>query len=150
MRNRISIVAVTVVVGILATGLSGCAANRVDLVESGAVALRNEATGKVQVAWSDAYKENNGFTVTGVLRRRDTVGSALKAHTDVTIVSPEGEVVAQARSRDIYVPRRIAGRSYLSRKRFRVHFPQMPPTGSKITVVACSRAHDDTTRNLKR
>ena len=54
--------------------LNGCATDRVDLVDSGVLTLEKQATRKVYIAWSDAYEDGDGFVVTGVLRRRDTVG----------------------------------------------------------------------------
>ena len=66
--------------------LTGCATNRVDLVDNGVLTLEKQATGKVYIAWSDTYEDGDGFVVTGVLRRRDTVGLPVKAHVDVTIL----------------------------------------------------------------
>jgi hypothetical protein len=106
--------------------LTGCATNRIDLVDSGVLTLEKQATGKVYIAWSDAYEDGDGFVVTGVLRRRDTVGLPIKAHVDITIQSPDGKVLNEGRSSDVYVPRRIIGRGQ-SLQRFRVSFPQIPP-----------------------
>jgi hypothetical protein len=36
--------------------LTGCATNRIDLVDSGVLTLEKQATGKVYIAWSDAYE----------------------------------------------------------------------------------------------
>jgi len=101
-------------------------------------------TGSVYVAWSDAYEHEDGLVITGVLRRRDSVGSPVKAHVDVTVLSAEGRVVDTARSGDVYVPRRITGRGQSS-KRFTVHLPNVPPRGSSVRVVSHTGLHDDAT-----
>jgi len=108
--------------------LAGCATNRVDLVDSGVLTLEKQAAGKVYIAWSDAYEDGDGFVVTGVLRRRDTVGLPIKAHVDITIQSPDGTIIDKSRSPDVYVPRHIIGRGQ-SLKRFRVRFPGIPAEG---------------------
>ena len=125
------------VLGMLAVVISGCATDRVDLVDSGVLSLEQHTTGKVYIAWSDAYEDGDGFVVTGVVRRRDTVGLPIKAYVDVTILSPDGNVLDEGRSSVIYVPRRIVGRSQ-SLKRFRVRFPSIPAEGSKVSIVTRS------------
>ena len=128
----------------MTTAISGCSASRVDLVDSGVLTIQQRQTGKVYVAWSDAYEDDGGFTITGVLRRRDVLGGPIKAHADITLLSPEGQVISEARSKDVYVSRRIVGRGR-SFQRFKVRFPNAPVKGSKITVVADSGAHNSDT-----
>jgi hypothetical protein len=144
MGQRLSVVIAALSFGLLVSTISGCAANRVDLVDSGFLTLEKQATGKVYVAWSDAYEREDGFVVTGVLRRSDRVGSPIKTHVDVTVLSPDGRVVDTARSGDVYVSRRITGRGQ-SFKRFSVSFSSMPPRGSTVRVVSHSGPHDDAT-----
>ena len=62
---------------------------------------------------------------------------------DVTILSADGTVVDQTRSSDVYVPRRITGRSQ-SFKRFKIHFPSIPAKGSKVRAVTHVGHHNDT------
>ncbi len=144
MRKKLSTVTVAMSFGLLVSAVSGCAANRIDLVDSGFLTLEKHATGKIYVAWSDAYKHEDGFMITGVLRRRDHVGSPIKAHVDVTVLSPEGRIVDTARSNAVYVPRRITGEGQ-NFKRFSVHLPNMPPRGSTVRVVSHSGPHGDAT-----
>lgn len=145
MGKRLSVVTAALSLGVLVSIISGCAANRVDLVDSGFLTLEKQATGKVYVAWSDAYEYEDGFVTTGVLRRRDSVGSPIKTHVDAMVLSPDGRVVDTARSGDVYVSRRITGRGQ-SFKRFSVHFPSIPPRGSTVRVISHSGPHDDATQ----
>lgn len=123
--------------GMLTVIISGCATDRVDLVDSGILSLEQHTTGKVYIAWSDAYEDGDGFIVTGVLRRRDTVGNPIKVHVDITIISPDGKVLDEGRSSDIYVPRRIVGRGQAF-KRFKVRFSNIPAEGSKASIAVNS------------
>ena len=123
--------------------LAGCSTNRVDLVDSGVLTLEKQATGKVYIAWSDAYEDGDGFVVTGVLRRRDTVGLPIKAHVDITIQSPDGTIIDESRSSYVHVPRHITSRGQ-SFRRFKVRFPRIPDKGSKVSAVAHVGHHDDT------
>jgi len=144
MRKEPSAITVALSFGLFVSLISGCAENRVDLVDSGFLTLEEHATGRVYIAWSDAYEHEDGLVITGVLRRHDSVGLPIKAHVDVTVLPAEGGVVDTARSSDVYVPRRITGRGQ-SLKRFTVHLPNVAPRGSSVRVVSHAGLHDDTT-----
>jgi hypothetical protein len=122
--------------------ISGCAANRVDLVAAGVLTLEPRAAGKVTIAWSSVYKEDDSFVIAGVLTRHDHIGLPIKAHVDATILSPDGRTVDTACSKSIYVPRRITGRGQ-SLKRFSIYFPCVPPQGSLVRLVCHSDPHDE-------
>jgi len=148
MKRKLWIIAIGVGLGMLAVVISGCTEPyRTDLVKSSVLNIEQQRTGKVYIAWSDAYKEDGGFVITGVLRRRDHVGGPIKTHVDITILSPDGTILDEARSSDVYVSRRITGRSYLSFERFKVRFPSIPAQGSSVRVVSHSGRHDDTTKS---
>ncbi len=134
------------VLGMLTFVISGCAMDRVDLVDAGVLSLEQHTTGKVYIAWSDAYEDGDGFVVTGVLRRRDTVGLPIKTHVDITIESPDGTIIDESHSSDIRVPRHIRGRGQ-SLQRFRVRFPSIPAKGSKVSIVTHSGSHNNTENN---
>ncbi len=138
---------IATVFSLLTIVISGCAMDRVDLVDSGVLSLENHTTGKIYIAWSDAYEDGDGFVITGVLRRRDHLGGPIRTHVDITVLSPDGTVLNDARSSDIYVSRRITGRSYLSFKRFRVHLAGIPAEGSKVRIVTHSGSHEKTENN---
>lgn len=132
-----------VALGILTIIISGCATGRVNLTDAGIVTIEQHAPGKVRIAWSDAYKDDDGFIVTGVLRRHDLVGMPIKTHVNVKVFSPDGNILDEARSQDIYVPRRRIGRGQ-SFQRFRVNFPTIPAEGSKISITTHTSTHSDT------
>ncbi len=131
----------TLALGLVALAVLGCTANRVALTDTGLLTLENKSASKVYIAWSDAYKQDEGFVITGVLRRRDRVGPPIKVHVDITILSPAGKVINEARSSDIYVSKRTTGRSSPF-KRFTVHFPNLPPPGASAVLTAHSGTHD--------
>jgi hypothetical protein len=140
MKKRALNLVIAMVFGILTIVISGCATNRVDLVDNGVLTLEQKTTGKVYIAWSDAYQNGDGFVVTGVLKRRGTIGMPIKAHVDVTILSPDGTIIEESHSSDVYVPRRIIGRGQ-SLKRFKVRFLTLPPRGSEVRMVCHSGLH---------
>lgn len=112
--------------------LSGCAAE-----PAGALRLENVAAGRVYVAWSEVREGEGGFLVTGVLRRRDTVGPAIKATVDVEVISPSGDVVDRAQSDNLYVPHRRVNQIQ-GFERFRVQLSRQPPEGSVARVIVRS------------
>ena len=73
------------------------------------------------------YGVFSGFQIL-IIRRRDHIGLPIKKHVDVTILSPEGIILNEARSRDYYIPRDIIGR-FEELQRFTVSFPNVPPQG---------------------
>ncbi len=76
MEKKVLKLVAVMVLGMLTVVISGCATDRVDLADSGVLSLEQHTTGKVYIARSDAYEDGDGFVVTGVLKRRDTVGKA--------------------------------------------------------------------------
>ena len=146
MEKKVLKLVAVMVLGMLTVVISGCATDRVNLVDAGVLNLEQHTTGKVYIAWSDAYEDGDGFVVTGVLRRRDTVGLPIKAHVDITIQSPDGTIIDESRSSDVHVPRRIIGRGQ-SLKRFRVRFPSILAEGSKVSIVTHSGSHNNTENN---
>ena len=103
MKRRLSNSGVGIALVMLVALLSGCTSNRLDLVDSGALRLEKRPSAKIYIPWSEAYEDQEGFVVTGVLRRRDPVGLPIKAHVDVTIVTPDGTTLGEASSSDIYI-----------------------------------------------
>ncbi len=123
--------------------ISGCAANRVDLVAAGVLTLEPHATGKVTIAWSGAHKDKEGLIVAGVLTRHDHVGLPIRAHVDITVLASDGRTLGEERTPDIYVPAHVTGRGQRF-KRFEMRFPQLPPQGSSVRLVCHSDPHDET------
>ncbi|HUV67368.1 MAG TPA: hypothetical protein VMW24_25990 [Sedimentisphaerales bacterium] len=120
--------------------ISGCTVNRIDLVEAGMLTLEPHAAGKVGIAWSSAYKDKEGFVIAGVLTRHDHVGLPIRAHVDITVLSPDGRTLNDSRTPDICVPAHVTGRGQ-SLKRFEVRFPHLPPQGSSVRMVCHSEPH---------
>ncbi len=143
MRKKFSATIITLGFSVISVVISGCAANRINLVDTGVLSLEQRNMSKVYIAWSGAYEQNDGFVITGVLRRRDRVGVAIRTHVDVTVLSPDGTIMDEACSSDVCVSRGIAGRSHLSFERFKVRFPNIPVGGSSVRLVSHSGRHND-------
>lgn len=142
MRKKHSATIIMLGLSLVSVVMSGCVTNRINLADTGMLNLEQRNNGKVYIAWSGAYEQEDGFVVTGVLRRRDRVGMPIRTHVDVTVLSPDGTILDEARSSDVCVSRRITGRSYLSFERFKVYFPKMPVRGSTVRVISHSGRHD--------
>jgi hypothetical protein len=145
-RSTINVTVITLLLFVVIS-LSCTAANRTDLVKCGVLTIEQKRTGKAYIVWSSAYKEKDGLVITGVLRRRDHVGLPIKTHVDVTIVSPEGTVLDEARSSDVCVSRRIIGRGHPSFERFKIRIPSVPAQGSLVRLISHSGQHDYTTKS---
>ena len=139
-KRRLLILTAALGLAVLAACIPGCTADRVDLVDTGLLALEKQAIGKVYIAWSNAYKRDDGFMETGVLRGREHLGLPIKAHVDVTVLSTASQAINTARSSDIYVPRKVTGK-HSPFKRFTVYFPTLPPQGTRVVVEAHTGSH---------
>jgi hypothetical protein len=142
MATKRSVVRIVIFLAVMVAIVSGCAANRVDLVDAGVLTLEPHAAGKVAIAWSSAYRDKEGFVIVGVLTRHDHVGLPIRTHVDITVLSPERRALDESQTPDIYVPAHVTGRGQ-SLKRFEARFPHIPPQGSSVRLVCHSDPHDE-------
>jgi hypothetical protein len=113
--------------------IPGCSANSRSLTKSGRLAIEKKPSDKVYIAWCDAYEDESGLLLTGVLRRDDHIGIPVKAHVDVKVTSSDGSLLQEGSSDDVYVPRRVTGKGR-SLQRFQVRFPEAPPKGTVLRL----------------
>jgi hypothetical protein len=142
MKKKLSAVTVTLGFSVLPVVISGCATNRTDVVEKGSVSVETVSSKKVKILWTDVYQDGEDFAVYGVVQRGSHTSYPIKTHVDITILSPDGTVLQEARTPDTYVPRRIPGKG-ISWERFQVRFADIPPQGSRVNVVVHSGKHED-------
>jgi hypothetical protein len=140
--KSINIVAVAAL-SILAIAISGCS-SRNSLVEQGIALVETKPSKNIDILRTDVYKDGEDIIVYGVVRRRRHTSYPLKTHVDATILSPDGKVLQEARTPDIYVPRFVRGKGF-NFKRFKVRFPNVSGNFSVIAV-AHSEEHDHINR----
>ncbi|MFB0553258.1 MAG: hypothetical protein ACETWQ_08085 [Phycisphaerae bacterium] len=143
MKRKFFVVAIGMCLGMLATVIPGCATNRVDLVDQGIVSVETKPSKRVNILWTDVYRDGEDIVIYGVVQRRSRTSYPIKTHVDVIIFFPDGTILQEARTPDIYVPRRIPGKG-INWKRFELRFPEISPS-SKIRFVAHEDLHEDKT-----
>ena len=124
MNNKSSNIAITATLSILAIAMSGCS-NRISLVEQGIASVETKPSKNVDILWTDVLRDGEEIIVYGVVRRRHHTIYPLKTHVDVAIHTPDGKILQEAHTPDIYVPRFVPGKG-INFKRFEVRFPNMP------------------------
>jgi hypothetical protein len=129
-----------VAIGVLTAIISGCVTNRVSLVDENMVSVEKQGNETVEILWTDAYQDGEDTVVYGVIRRRSHTSYPIKTHADVAIVSPDGTMLQEARTPDIYVARRVPGKG-IDWTRFNIRFPGMLTQGSKVNMVVHSGSH---------
>lgn len=114
-----------------------------DLVQKGYLHLEHSPhEGKVRAVSISVREQNDGLVISGFLKQYRERGRPLTAHVDITVHSPEGRVLAEKQSQDLYVPRnRISGGPERS-KRFSVRLDSVPPANSVIQIVTHRGTHD--------
>lgn len=141
MRNKILSI---VVLSVLNTLFSGCAAKSVSLVDENQVTVEKQDGDKVKILWTDVYQQDGQAWAYGALKQRGISPGAVKTHVDVRVLSQDGSVHYETFSEDVYVPRLSAGKGP-DWKRFKVQLAGTLPAGSKVTLKIHSGKHEDTT-----
>ena len=124
MNNKSSNIAIAAALSILAIVISGCS-SRNSLVEQGIASVETKPSKNVEILWTDVYKDGEDIIVYGVVRRRSHTSYPLKTHVDAAILTPDGKVLREAHTPDIYVPRFVPDKG-INFKRFEVRFPDVP------------------------
>ena len=124
MNNKSSNIAIAAALTILAITMSGCSSQN-SLVKQGIASVETKPSKKVEILWTDVFRESEEIRVCGVVRRRHHTIYPLKTHVDSAILTPDGKVLREARTPDIYVPRFVP-RKGINWKRFEIRFPDMP------------------------
>jgi len=124
VNTKFSSIAVVSALSILAIAFSGCS-SRNSLVEQGIASIETEPSKKVEILWMDVFRQGEEIIVYGVVRRRSHTIHPLRTHVNVAILTPDGKVLREARTPDIYVPRFTPGKG-INWKRFEIRFPDIP------------------------
>ncbi len=141
MKKKVLSLVIAMVFGILTIVTSGCAANRIDLVDKGIVSVETAPSKKVKILWTRVYQDGEDFVVYGVLQRRSHTSYPIRTHVDVTILAGDGTIRHEARTPDIYVSRRRPGKG-INWTRFRMRLPGTLAEGSRVNMAVHSALHN--------
>ena len=120
--------------------VEGCATNRVDLVDKGVVSVETVPSKRIDILWTDVYRQGDDSIIYGALQQRGQRIYTIKAHVDITIRAEDGSIRQELRSDDINVPRRRVGKGP-DWRRFRVRVPHGIAKGSAVSTVVHSGCH---------
>lgn len=123
MSLRPLAITVVIALGTLVIIIPGCT-SRNSLVEQGIASVETQPSKKVEILWTDVYKEGEDIIIYGVVRRRSHTSYPLKTYVAATMLTPDGRVLREARTPDIYVPRFLPGKG-VNFKRFEIRFPNV-------------------------
>lgn len=103
-------------------------ANEIDLVQSGIVSVETMYSECLLFQTVKVTYDNNILTVKGyVALKRITI----QGHFEITIISPENEVIEKLRTKDRYYNKKRNRKI----KFFSVESPVNPPKGSRVLIV---------------
>ena len=120
---------------------SGCAPCQKDRSGNGTVGIVTTPSKRVDIYQTSAYRHGTHTVISGHVRGARRAAFPAHGHVDAHVLSPDGDVVAEAHTSDIYVPRYRRGQS-ASARRFYAHLPIHPPAGSTVSVAFHSRSHE--------
>ena len=128
---KMTLAAVTTVV--LAMIAAGCSSQFPDLVGAGQVGLEKNSAPGVHVMWAEVRQEDEDAVIRGSLVPKGAGTWRRVGHVDVELTDAQGQAVAHACSKPIYVTLRGAGHGS-KLKRFEVRTPASIPTNGKVLV----------------
>ncbi len=96
--------------GMLLLSLAGCSSPGASLSRQGWVTVQPVPSEKAAILWADVYRTGENLIVRGVARSGHASGPSMKMHVDAVVTSMDGKVLGEARSRDVWVPRRSSRR----------------------------------------
>jgi len=140
MNSKFLSIAFAVALSAVPTVMSGCSSNRISLVDQGVVSIEAEPSKNVRILWTDVYQDGEDIMIYGVVRRRSHTSYPLKTHVDIKVFNTDGKVLQEARTPDIYVPRRVPGKG-INWKCFKLRLPDIPEN-SRVQAVAHSGLHE--------
>jgi hypothetical protein len=128
--------------------ISGCGTNRVSLVDKNLVSVEKQGNKTVKILWTDVYNDGEDTVVYGAIQRRNHTCYPIKIHVDIAVVSPDGTILQESRTPDIYVARHTPGKG-IDWTRFSVRLRCMPAQGSKVNMVVHSGICVQSDNNLR-
>ncbi|UCG56455.1 MAG: hypothetical protein JSU70_16525 [Phycisphaerales bacterium] len=111
----------------------GCSTNRTNLKDNGQVTIENRHPGKVKILWSDAYEQDGEFVISGVLKRRDHIGTPIPVHVHVLVLTRDKHIAQSLHTSELYVPRNRVGHG-TNWKRFALRSTDIPEPSSHVLV----------------
>ena len=143
MREKTFTISSVLILSVLMVFVSGCAVNRVSLVDTHQVSVARQDSEKIKILWTDIYQKDGQTWAYGVLKQSSSVGGTIKAHVDIQILSPDGSLQYETVSKELYVPRKRIGR--MDWKRFRVQLPSELLIDSRVIMSVHSGHHENKT-----
>ena len=119
----------------------GCAPRRADLVREGTVRVQTHPSPRVEIFWVSACQHGEHVDVTGHARSSHRSGFASHGHIDISLLAPDGRLLAEQRTQDIHIPA-YRRRQAPSGRRFHACLPISPPSGSTLRMAFHSGDHE--------
>ena len=140
--KQVTILFIPTILIVIVMTLSGCASNRVNLLDESKVFIEYVPSKWIDFNRVHAGQAENEFIITGRLKHRN-ISLYRAGHVDVAIVSPEGKVLECASTS--YTPRNISRRRICKHRGsyFEVRLPIVLREGSKVRL-----AHHQTMKSI--
>ncbi len=111
--------------------MSGCAMNRVNLVESQMVYVENVKHDKAHIYGVNVYQDDKTLVISGSVGRRHNINLPINGHVDLILIASNGSILKKIGTN--YNPGRLPGRR-AGRSYFEAKIPVILPPGSRVRV----------------
>ena len=113
--------------------VSGCAIKGTNISKKGTVKIERIASERVRIPWADAYQDGNNLTITGVVEQRYQSTDSFKVYVEVAIRDANDQLLKEARTVDVYVPRKSSGKG-INWTDFKLTIQMVVPKGVTIKL----------------
>ena len=91
--------------------LSGCAGQQYSKANRTESVIEMSSSKNIKLLWADSHQADDTLIIHGALRRMHSGSAPMTAHVDVQILTDDGQVLQEARTPDMAVPRNQPGKS---------------------------------------
>jgi hypothetical protein len=142
MMKRILSIAGSIFLMAVVMGSAGCGCNRYAVAERDGLPVSVSSGDDIEILWADSHRVDSTLMIHGTMKRKLPGSTPLKAHIDVQLFSMEDELLQEACTRDVYLPRNLPGKG-MGFERFELEFENISAENTKILLSPHQGEHDE-------
>lgn len=135
-------VAVSTLLAVVVPGLAGCGCNRYAAAERDGLPVSVSSGDDVEILWADSHRVDSTLMIHGTMKRKLPGSTPLKVHIDVQLFSTEDELLQEACTRDVYLPRNLPGKG-MGFERFELELENISAENTKILLAPHQGDHEE-------
>jgi hypothetical protein len=95
---------------VLIAALAGCASHKVSCLHDHKIVTAKADSASVHILYVDVQHDGDTLIISGALKRHEVSSHSMSNHIDIAIFDEKGALITQARTDEMYVPRKQIGK----------------------------------------